>query len=116
MDKELIKKIKDELEDEKAELEVKIDTLEHGEDFGSDIDSLEEETDESEAYENHSSLAQELRTRLAEVEFAIERIEKGAYGVCEECGEDIASDVLQVNPASRLCRSCKKLAREDETS
>lgn len=112
MNKEKLEAIKNELEDEKAELEVKIDTLEHGEDFGSDIDSLEEETDESEAYENHNAASQELRVRLADVEFAISRIENGTYGVCDECGEAISEEMLQVNPTSKLCRSCKRLERE----
>ncbi|EKD24271.1 MAG: hypothetical protein ACD_81C00065G0002 [uncultured bacterium] len=114
MNKEQLATIKDELEDEKAMLEVKIDTLEKGEDFGSDVDSLEEETDESEAWENQSSAAQELRGRLAEVEFAIERIEKGTYGVCGECGEAIGEDMLRVNSTSKLCRTCKKLEREND--
>lgn len=114
MQKEKLEAIKNELEDEKAMLEVKIDTLEKGEDFGSDVDSLEEETDESEAWENQSSAAQELRGRLSEVDFAIERIEKGTYGKCGECGEDIGLDLLQINAASKLCRSCKKMEREQE--
>lgn len=112
MNKEKLESIKNGLEDEKAELEVRIDTLEGGEDFGSDIDSLEEETDESEAWENQTSASQELRERLADVELALAKIDKGTYGKCEECGEDIGADVLEINSASRLCRSCKKLQRE----
>ena len=114
MNKEKLEDIKNELEDEKAALEVKIDTLEQGEDFGSDVDSLEEESDESAEWQNQSSVAQELRARLADVEFALGRIDKGTYGKCEECGEDIAMEVLQINWASKLCRSCKKLEREQE--
>lgn len=116
MDKTQIEKIKDELEDEKAMLEVKIDALEGGEDFGSDIDSLEEEADESEAWGNQTAASQELRARLADIESALERIEKGTYGKCEECGEDISMEMLQVNSTSKLCRSCKRLAREEETA
>lgn len=112
--KEKLETIKNELEDEKAALEVKIDTLEQGEDFGSDIDSLEEEADESTEWQNQSSAAQELRARLADVEFALARIDKGTYGTCEECGEDIGMDVLQINWASKLCRSCKRLVRGKE--
>lgn len=116
MNKEKIDAIKDELEDEKASLEVKIDTLENGEDFGSDIDSLEEETDESEAWGNQTSASQVLRERLADIELALEKIEKGKYGICEECGEAITMEMLQVNSTSRLCRTCKKLAREEENA
>ena len=114
MDKKTLETIKNELEDEQAALEVKIDALEQGEDFGSDIDSLEEEADESTEWQNQSSAAQELRARLADIEAALRRIEKGTYGACEECGEEIGMDVLRVNWASRLCRSCKRLEREEE--
>lgn len=114
MNKEFIEQIKNELEDEKAMLEVKIDALEGGEDFGSDIDSLEEEADESEAWQNQTAASQVLRERLADIDLALEKMDKGTYGKCEECGEDISMDMLQVNSTSRLCRSCKKLEREQE--
>ncbi|OGM92679.1 hypothetical protein A2372_00535 [Candidatus Wolfebacteria bacterium RIFOXYB1_FULL_54_12] len=114
MNKEKLEAIKNELEDEKALLEVKIDTLEKGEDFGSDVDSLEEETDESEAWENQSSASQELRQRLADIDLALEKIDKETYGKCEECGEDLGAEMIQINSTSRLCRPCKKLAREGE--
>lgn len=115
MNKEKIEAIKNELEDEKAALEVKIDTLEGGEDFGSDIDSLEEEADESEAWGNQTSASQVLRERLADIELALGKIEKGTFGKCEECGEDISMDMLEVNSTSRLCRTCKRLEREQES-
>lgn len=112
MNKEKLEAIKNELEDEKALLEVRIDALEKGEDFGSDVDSLEEETDESEAWENQSSASQELRQRLADIDLALQKIDKGTYGKCEECGEDLGAEMMQVNSTSRLCRSCKRLERE----
>lgn len=115
MNKEQIETIKNELEDEKALLEVKIDTLEKGEDFGSDVDSLEEESDESAEWQNQTSASQELRQRLADIDFALERIDKGTFGKCEECGEDISMEMLQVNSTSKLCRSCKRLEREQES-
>ena len=114
MEKEKIEAIKNELEDEKAMLEVKIDALEGGEDFGSDVDSLEEETDESEAWGNQTSAAQVLRARLADIETALEKIEKGTFGVCEECGEAMGADLIQIDASSRLCRPCKKLARDPQ--
>ncbi len=110
MEKELITKFRNELEDEKAELEAKIDALDGPVDFGDDIDSLEEEADESTEWQNNESLAEVHRNRLANVEFALERIDKGAFGKCEECAGDIEQAVLEVDPASMLCRECKKHA------
>jgi len=38
---------------------------------------------------------------------ALERIEKGSYGYCEECHEPISDDRLEAVPHCRLCISCK---------
>ena len=46
------------------------------------------------------------RQLLREVELALERVEDGSYGECEECGEAIASGRLDANPTARLCIGC----------
>ena len=38
---------------------------------------------------------------------ALERIENGSYGYCEECGAPISDDRLEAVPHCRLCISCK---------
>ena len=47
----------------------------------------------------HDSLGQGLRN----VERAIAKLDEGSYGVCDECGEDIAAGRLDVRPASTRC-------------
>lgn len=47
------------------------------------------------------------RARAAEIRAALTRLDHGAYGVCEECGEDIGLARLKANPAATLCVSCK---------
>lgn len=37
---------------------------------------------------------------------ALRRIEAGEFGICADCGEDIALKRLQVDPSVRLCISC----------
>lgn len=44
---------------------------------------------------------------LHALEDALKRIEKGTYGVCEECSGDIPQKRLEAYPAARLCISCK---------
>lgn len=39
---------------------------------------------------------------------AIERIEKGTYGICNECGQDISKARLDAVPFALLCRDCAK--------
>ena len=47
------------------------------------------------------------RKKLIEIDEALERIEDGTYGICEECGKRIAPNRLKVMPFARLCILCK---------
>ena len=48
-------------------------------------------------------LAENLRALLAEAEHALEKIEAGSYGTCEQCGSAIAEPRLEAMPATRWC-------------
>jgi DnaK suppressor protein len=48
-------------------------------------------------------LADNLRAMLAEVEHALDKIESGTYGTCEQCGTPIAEARLEAMPATRWC-------------
>ncbi|MFC3614953.1 TraR/DksA family transcriptional regulator [Lutimaribacter marinistellae] len=37
---------------------------------------------------------------------ALERIEEGDFGYCEDCGEEIAKGRLELDPAATRCVSC----------
>ena len=47
------------------------------------------------------------RKKLIEIDEALERIEDGTYGICEECGKRITSNRLKIMPFARLCVPCK---------
>lgn len=42
------------------------------------------------------------------VEAALKRIEKGEYGICEECGEAISDHRLMARPVATLCIYCQE--------
>ena len=44
---------------------------------------------------------------LQAIEEALERIHKGTYGVCRDCGEPIAEARLNAIPWTRVCITCK---------
>ncbi|RMD87595.1 MAG: TraR/DksA family transcriptional regulator [Calditrichaeota bacterium] len=44
---------------------------------------------------------------LYHIEQALERIENGTYGLCQECGEPIGRERLEAVPHARLCIRCK---------
>ncbi len=54
------------------------------------------------------SLRQRERTMLRKIHEALQRIDDGYYGECEECGEDISLARLQARPVTTLCIRCKQ--------
>ncbi|NNL10583.1 MAG: TraR/DksA family transcriptional regulator [Pseudomonadales bacterium] len=44
--------------------------------------------------------------RLAEIRSALARIEKGCFGICESCGEEIKQSRLEIIPHTRFCIDC----------
>lgn len=52
-----------------------------------------------------------LKTRgqdeLRQIDEALERIEKGEYGACDECGGEIPRKRLEVQPYSLHCVECQ---------
>jgi DnaK suppressor protein len=58
-----------------------------------------------------SSQLAELESReLEQIEHALKRIEKGAYGRCELCGEKIAEARLNALPYTSTCIECQREA------
>ncbi len=47
------------------------------------------------------------RRLIKKVKEALQRIEDGSYGQCEECGEEISISRLKARPVTRLCIHCK---------
>lgn len=47
------------------------------------------------------------RQRIHDIDVALEQIEKGEYGICMGCGEEISPRRMEVRPFSRYCIECK---------
>jgi DnaK suppressor protein len=85
---------------------------------------VELEGDENISVENHEGFAdsaqvtaershqiglvEQLRERRSQVLIALQRIERGDYGLCERCGNEIPAERLEAVPAATLCVSCKQ--------
>lgn len=50
------------------------------------------------------------RDRLRDIERAQQRLAQGRYGVCADCGEDIAADRLLALPTALRCAACQERA------
>ena len=90
--------------------------------------TLEEMTDSNEVFadpadrataESDRSFTLRIRDRerrlIRKIQSALQRIEDGSYGMCEECGEEIGVPRLKARPVTRLCINCKAKQEEDET-
>ena len=54
------------------------------------------------------------RKLIKKIQDAMQRMENGTFGVCEECGEEIGIARLKARPVTRLCINCKSKQEEDE--
>jgi|YNPNPStandDraft_1061719.scaffolds.fasta_scaffold18163_2 DnaK suppressor protein len=46
------------------------------------------------------------RCEAREIMEALERLDQGKFGSCEECGDPIAEERLRVHPLATLCTEC----------
>ena len=87
--------------------------------------TIEELTDSNEVFADpadrataESDRAFTLRIRdrerrlIRKIQAAIQRLDEGTYGICEDCGEDISIPRLKARPVTKLCINCK--ARQEE--
>lgn len=107
INKENLTKLKNKLEEGKESILSELKRLEKIPEFGNDADP-DEETDESEEYGNQLAIAQEIKNRLADIDSALSKIERGKYGICEKCEKEISLELLEIDPESRICKDCKK--------
>jgi DnaK suppressor protein len=122
MEKEIIKQLKEKLEKEKEVIERQLNSFakegkvkgdwetvypkfDGGEAGGG---ALEKAADEIEEYEKLLSLENVLEKRLSEIKRALEKIERGNYGLCEKCGKEIELERLKAVPETRFCQKCKR--------
>ncbi|MFC1643282.1 TraR/DksA family transcriptional regulator, partial [Myxococcota bacterium] len=45
---------------------------------------------------------------LDKIQKALNKIDEGTFGVCDECGERISSKRLEARPETTLCIRCKE--------
>lgn len=103
-----LQELKEVLEKEAGELEAQLSSVSKTKDFGSDVETdFSQEADEAEEFANNLGLQDTLKERLQNIEEALDKMSRGEYGKCENCGKDISFELLKVNPESKLCKDCK---------
>ena len=110
MNKTQLKKFKTLLTEKRDEIVKKAkQTLE--EDMALDANDLPDEMDLASS-EYLQSFTFRLRGRektfLDKISKALQKIEDGTFGICEECGEEISVKRLEARPETNLCIRCKE--------
>lgn len=59
------------------------------------------------------SVEARLEAELKDVEKALVAIEKGTYGICKYCVQEIDEKRLEARPASSSCIACKKVLTQE---
>jgi DnaK suppressor protein len=59
-----------------------------------------------EGMDEQIAIAQNEEHLLEDVEAALERIEQGTYGTCQNCGREISRERLEAIPYTPLCIEC----------
>jgi len=122
MNKKFLEKAKKKLEKEKVLLEkelmrfAKKDVKPKGDwdtkfpelNSGAGGETLEDKAKKIEEYEKLLPVEFALEKRLKNISLALEKIEKGIYGICEKCNRKIPQKRLNVCPEARLCMKCQK--------
>jgi RNA polymerase-binding transcription factor DksA len=102
LSKELLR-LKHELESIESEMEALI--ADSGEGAGDDQADSGTKTFER---EHEMSLVINARDMVLQTERALDRIDRKTYGNCEDCGNPIGKERLQVFPRATLCMICKQ--------
>ena len=53
-------------------------------------------------------IAHETTLSIQQLERALQRIEDGSYGICEQCGDQISDARLAAIPEANLCINCQE--------
>ena len=72
--------------------------------YGTKSDENAQEIDE---YSTNLATEKVLESSLRDIENALDRIEKGTYGICKYCGQPIGEKRMLARPVSNTCVACK---------
>ncbi len=83
--------------------------------FGADHESSEgadnhigDDSDVVYEQERLLTVREELTNRRHRIELALRKMDKGTWGICENCGEPIAAERLDALPFVTLCITCQE--------
>lgn len=76
-------------------------------------ESEEDNAREVADYEANLSIEHDMEKTLRDVDSALKRIAKGAYGICKYCKKPIDEKRILARPTSSACVECKKTIKQE---
>jgi len=121
MDKKLQEELKQKLKDQKLSLETELGKFANKDkELKGDWDTkfpeggtstggnaLEEAADQVTEYSNLLPVEHNMELRIQDINKALDKIKKGNYGKCENCGKDIPEARLEIYPEAKVCGKCQ---------
>lgn len=112
-DRERYLVLKGMLEDRRREIQEKLRSLrETLPAEAADVRDLEEQSVDDFVSEVDFALMEMKSETLRQIDEALRRLEAGGYGVCAECGAEIAEARLKAVPFAQMCRDCQEAQEE----
>lgn len=81
-------------------------------DHASDNAAVDTDVREQVGHETIEAEIKDLEKRLVDIETALKKIYKNAFGMCEKCGKAIPLPRLELIPEARFCIDCEKKLRK----
>lgn len=115
LDPKTLAELKEKLLQEKTRMETELGRIakptKNPADYDTSFDEIGKDEDENasevEEYTDNLALETTLEKQLKEILEAMERIETGTYGKCENCNADIPLERLQAYPSAKTCINCQ---------
>lgn len=62
----------------------------------------------------NEAIAHQQKGELDEIVYALGKIKKGTYGICEMCEEEVGIERLRVKPHAKYCIVCRPLVEQQK--
>jgi DnaK suppressor protein len=70
--------------------------------------------DTERAHEVSILLSARDKEKVLAIDEALEKVDEGTYGVCEECGDEIGAGRLKAMPLAKLCIPCQSRLEKEQ--
>lgn len=108
-DKERREILRTMLEDRRNEIQVKLRSIRDTQnDEAADVRDAEEQSVDDFVQDVDFALMEMKSETLRRIDEALRRVDTGLYGICEDCGNEIAEVRLKAVPFATLCVRCQE--------